>query len=32
VAEAMHQKGVKEYGPMLAKHKYQAVQKLVKSG
>lgn len=32
IAEAMHQKGVKEYGPMLAKHKYQAVQKLAKSG
>jgi hypothetical protein len=28
VAEALHQKGIKEYGPMLAKHKYQAVQKL----
>lgn len=32
IAEAMHQKGIKEYGTMLAKHKYQAVQKLVKSG
>lgn len=32
VAEAMHQKGIKEYGTMLAKHKYQAIQKLVKDG
>lgn len=29
-AEALYQKGIKEYGPMLAKHKYQSVQKLAK--
>ncbi len=32
IAEALHQKGIKEYGPMLAKHKYQSVQKLSKGG
>jgi hypothetical protein len=32
IAEALHQKAIKEFGPMLAKHKYQAVQKLAKGG
>lgn len=31
VAEAIHQKGIKEFGPILAKHKYQTVQNLVKN-
>jgi len=30
VADVLHQKGIKEYGPILAKHKYQSVQKLAK--
>lgn len=29
LAEAMHQKAVKEFGPMLAKHKYQAAMSRV---
>lgn len=32
VAEALHQKSIKEFGPMLAKHKYQSVQKMAKGG
>ena len=31
IAEAIHQKGVKEFGPILAKHKYQTIQNLVKN-
>lgn len=31
IAETLHQKGIKEYGPMLAKHKFMAVQKTAKT-